>query len=93
MVLLRPSSFFLGVWGAVLLLQVACTAMRAEPTFEAMSAEIEAPLETCPNISGTYEFTGTPLPGTPSTWRGFAKIDYWGNPVEQSKLSLDRFLL
>ena len=79
--------------GVVLLLQVACTATRAEPTFDAMSAEIEAPLEACPNISGTYEFIGTPLPGMPPTWRGFGKIDYWGNPVEESRLSLDRFLL
>ena len=66
----RPSSCFLGICGAVLLLQVACTATLAEPTFEAMSAEIEAPLEACPNISGTYDFIGTPLPGMPSTWRG-----------------------
>ena len=85
MVLPRPSSFFLGVWGAVLLLQVACTATRAEPTFEAMSAEIEAPIENCPNISGTYEFTGTPLPGMPSNWPGLAKVG--------SKVGFDYFIL
>ena len=77
----------------VFLLQTACASTLAEQTFKTLDAEIETPLEACPNISGTYEFIGTPLPGMPSTWRGFSKIDYRGNPVEQAKLSLDRFLL
>lgn len=51
-------------------------------TFQAMSSEIDAPLETCPNISGTYEFVGTPLPGMPPHF----------HPGGFGKLTLDRFL-
>ena len=90
---LRYSNYLLGVWWVVFLFQVACTSTFAEPTFEAMSAEIESPIEACPNISGSYEFIGTPLPGMPPTWRGAAKRDYWGNPVEVWKLAFDNFTL
>lgn len=44
-------------------------------TFQAMSSEIDAPLETCPNISGTYEFIGTALPGMPNT-RGWEEFTF-----------------
>ena len=46
-----------------------------DSTFQAMSSEIDAPLETCSNISGTYEFVGTPLPGMPNT-RGWEEFTF-----------------
>ncbi len=40
----------------------------AESTFKEALLAIETPIENCPNISGTYEFIGTPLPGMSSTF-------------------------
>lgn len=90
----RNSQCFLSGWGVVFLLQAACsiTDYKAATTFQTMSPEIETPIEACPNISGTYEFIGTPLPGMPLTWRGAAKRTWRGTPTEGWKLTVDRFL-
>ena len=55
-----------------------------DSTFQAMSSEIDAPFEACPNISGTYEFVGTPLAGMPTT--------IGSSSEEFGKLTLERLL-
>lgn len=77
------SKCLLCVWGVVFLFQSSCVMLSfpaVDSTFQAMSSEIDAPLEACPNISGTYEFVGTPLAGMPNTrgWEEFTFADLLG---------------
>ena len=59
-------AFLLASWVFTL---TACGG-SSDATLKEKLLDIETSLETCPNISGTYEFIGTPLTGMPSDWRG-----------------------
>ena len=80
----KHSKCLLWVWGVGFLFQSACSFPAVTSTFQTMSSEIESPIEACPNISGTYEFVGTPLAGMPSTFRGM--------PVEVAKFTFAHLL-
>jgi len=64
----QPLSFFVT---CLSLLLVACGS--SDVTLKEKLLLIETPIETCPNISGSYEYIGTPLAGMPHEWGGINK--------------------
>ncbi|MCA9471930.1 MAG: hypothetical protein MRJ96_13605 [Nitrospirales bacterium] len=55
--------------------------------------QIESPIDTCPTITGTYKFIGTPLSGMPSDWRGMnmalaLDLLLWPNKLPENRKTI-----